>query len=202
MIAQTATALGLQVLGFLGGVEQIENEADVLFSSLREVGASDVGISGYQTTEAGALAFAERVNAAAKRVRDAGFTFSYHNHHHEFVRTACGKTVMELYLEKWDACVDLMPDTYWLQRAGIDVRDFIEKNASRIKILHLKDLECAEVAPLFASLGEGNLNLNGIVSEALRLGIRALVVEQDECREHPLVCIEKSYLHLKTLIEK
>ena len=40
MIAQTATALGLQVLGFLGGVEQIENEADVLFSSLREVGAS------------------------------------------------------------------------------------------------------------------------------------------------------------------
>lgn len=202
-VAQMAGELGLRVIGFLGGVTDIENESEELFSALRAYGARDVGISGYQTTEAGALAFATRVNAAAKRVRDAGFSFSYHNHHHEFLRTECGKTVMDLYKEAFDeALVDFMPDTYWLQRAGVDVRDFIEKNASRITILHLKDFKCTEDGSLFAPLGEGNINLPGIVALAKRLGMVDFIVEQDVCESDPLDCVEKSYAYLKKLLEE
>ena len=200
-VAQMADEVGLRVIGFLGGVTDIENASEELFSALRAYGATDIGISGYQTTEHGAREFAARVNAAAKKVRDAGFTFSYHNHHHEFLRTACGKTVMDIYKEVFDpSLVDFMPDTYWLQRAGIDVRDFIETKASRITILHLKDYECREETALFAPLGEGNLNLRGIVSLAERVGIRDLVVEQDVCEGDPLACVARSYAYLTQIL--
>ena len=200
-VAQAAEDLGLRVIGFLGSLEDIEKGSDTLFPALKAFGAQDIGISGYQTTEQGARAFAKRVNAAAKCVRDAGFRFSYHNHHHEFLRTACGKTVMDIYLEEFDKkLVDLMPDTYWLQRAGIDVRDFIEKNAARIRILHLKDFVCTEDGSLFAPLGEGNLNIEGVTRLARQLGIRDLIVEQDVCEGDPLVCVQKSYTHLEKIL--
>ena len=35
--------------------------------------------------------------------------------------------------------VNFMPDTYWLQDGGYDVRYFLEKARNRVRILHLKD---------------------------------------------------------------
>ncbi len=202
-LSALASDIGLTVIGHLGGVADIEKEATVLFSALKEVGACDIGVSGYETTKKGALAFASRLGAVATQVKEAGFRFSYHNHSHEFLRTECGKTVMDIYLETLaPSLFDLMPDTYWLQNAGIDVRDFIEKNATRIKILHLKDMRYAESGAVFAPIGEGNINMKGITRLAKSLGIDTFVVEQDICDGDPLICIEKSYAHLTKMLEE
>ena len=103
---------------------------------------------------------------------------------------------MDILISEFSDNVSLMPDTYWLQHGGIDVRDFIERHKDRISILHLKDMARTAEGQTFAALGEGNLNMTGIIETALAAGIKTLVVEEDECAD-PISDIEKSFNYLK-----
>ena len=71
---------------------------------------------------------------------------------------------MQLLIEGFDEkLVDFMPDTYWLQFGGIDVRAFIEKLSGRIKILHLKDMKRTAEGITYAEIGSGNINFNSFL---------------------------------------
>ena len=165
------------------------------------ISAIDIGISGSAKTEEEAYALADGANAFAKKVRAAGLSFSYHNHSHEYVRMASGETVMDILLRKFDPeLVDLMPDTYWLQHGGADVRDFIEKHGTRVKILHMKDMKRTADGVTFAEIGIGNLNMPGIINEAKKKGIEYFVVEQDLCDGDPLESARISAVNMKKLL--
>jgi len=93
----------------------------------------------------------------AKRWRDAGFTFAWHNHDFEFTALADGAMPMQLILEhaaelQWEI------DIAWIVRAGADPIPWVENNLSRISAAHLKDLaptgECA-AEDGWADLGYG-----------------------------------------------
>ena len=143
-----------------------------------------------------------KLNSFAKTVVGAGLTFSYHNHSHEFVRIENSKTVMENLLSLFDKeNVSLMPDTYWLQHGGVDVRDFISKYGERVRILHLKDMKRTEEGVTFAEVGEGNLNMEGIIDVAKSKGINSFIVEQDACNGSPLVSAKISIKNLKGLLK-
>ena len=98
--------------------------------------------------------------------------------------------------------VDLMPDTYWLQHGGVDVRDFIETHAGRIKILHLKDMKRVPDGVTFTEVGEGNLNMVGIIKCAKQLGISDFIVEQDICDGDPLDSAETSIKNIKRILNE
>lgn len=196
--ARAAIECKMPVVGVLTDLEVCEEFPERLYSLMESVGAKDVGLSSSVRTADSARDFAKRVNAIAKEAEKRGYTVSYHNHSVEFIRAEGSATVMDILLSEFSEAVRLMPDTYWLQHGGIDVRDFIEKYKDRISILHLKDMARTAEGQTFAALGEGNMNMRGIIDTAKKCGIRTLIVEEDECSD-PLSDIEISYNYLKEI---
>ncbi len=194
---------GLKVIGILSNPDAICESFDEITEIAREAGSRDIGISGIAKNEKDARELASRANALAKKINDAGFSFSYHNHSHEFIRTECGDTVMDILLNDFDeSLVDLMPDTYWLQHGGIDVRDFIETHSERITMLHLKDMKRTLDGPTFSEVGAGNINMKGILRCAKALGISDFIVEQDQCDPAPLVSAKISIDNIKKILKE
>ncbi len=197
MTALACKNVEMSVIGFLVDIDTCETEQARLFAAAKLCGATDIGISAILSNEAETEALIQRANAFSKIAKENHFTFSYHNHSLEFIRCENGKTVMELICEGLDG--DLMPDTYWIQHGGADVRDFIEKHKDKIKILHLKDMKRAATGPTFSELGLGNMNIEGIVKTATECGIHQFIVEQDVCERDPLDSARISFAYLKNL---
>ena len=191
--------LGLDVIGIVGDLNDCEAEQDRLFAICREYGIGDISVSSTTKTLEEAEAYLPRINRFARQAVAAGFTFSYHNHSNEFCRTSCGKTVMDLFLEGFDPCITFVPDTYWIQHGGADVRHFLERLGKRIRILHLKDMKRGENGPTFAEVGYGNLWFEGILETAKNCGVEEYVIEQDTCEGDPVQCVERSLQYLKSL---
>ncbi|MBE6597402.1 MAG: sugar phosphate isomerase/epimerase [Ruminococcaceae bacterium] len=198
MTAEACHLEGMPVVGILVDIKICEDEKERLFAAARLCGAKDIGISSSVSNDEDTAELLKRANAFSKEAEREGFTFSYHNHSLEFIRCESGRTVMEKICD--GLCGYLMPDTYWLQHGGADVRDFIEKNGKRVKILHLKDMKRAIDGPTFAEIGRGNLNMLGIVECAKSVGIDCFVVEQDKCDGDPLESARMSIEHLKKII--
>ena len=197
LTAKVAKKVGLKVIGVLCNLNTCEQFQEELFSILRRYGGTDIGISADEIGEQ-ALSMIERANKFCKIANDNGFTFSYHNHSHEFIKGENGKRAIDYIIEGFDG--DLMPDTYWLQHGGVDVIKFIEDNASKIKILHLKDMQRTVDGVTFSELGNGNMNMKGIIDKAKSLGISQLIVEQDVCSIDSLLSAEISVNYLKGVI--
>ena len=190
-ICEIFASEGINIIGTLSTLEALEANPD-LFRVCEKYGLQDIGISSGIINESEVDAFIPRVNAFAKRVKEKGFTFSYHNHAHEFTRLPSGKTVMDRFLSEFSSDVTFMPDTYWLQLGGIDVRDWIELNGKRAVILHLKDLTVHEKKPTFAPVGQGNINFKAIIGTAKANGIDTFIIEQDICLQDPFECVKMS----------
>ncbi|MBQ7387645.1 MAG: sugar phosphate isomerase/epimerase [Clostridia bacterium] len=202
LAAEAAVKVGLAVVGILTSIETCKKSGDELLSIAESAGATDIGISQYFMTEE---------NEAKELVKDAcdfsaraakmGISFSYHNHSNEFIRMSDGRTLMQLLTEGfYPAGIDLMPDIYWLQHGGVDSREFLSCAAGRVKILHLKDMKRAKDGPTFAALGEGNMNIAGIVEVAKRIGVRHYIVEQDVCDGDSMECARRSYNYIKAIL--
>ena len=194
-ICEIFSSEGIDITGTLSSLEELENNPE-LFTVSRKYGLRDIGISSFITDEAAVDAFIPKVNAFAEKAKAEGFTFSYHNHAHEFTRLPSGKTVMDRFLSEFSSDVTLMPDTYWLQTAGIDVADWLEKYGSNAAILHLKDLTIHDNKPAFAPVGQGNMNFPHIIEAAKASGIREFIIEQDECLQDPFECVKMSLDYL------
>lgn len=132
---------------------------------------------------------------AAKRLKDCGKHFMYHNHAKEF-RRQDGKLIMDHLCEKIPAeLMGFTLDTYWVQVGGADPAQWLEKLAGRIPCIHLKD--CAFEQKM-AVLGEGNMNFDRIFEKAESGGAKYMLVEQDNCYgEDPFACLNRSYQFLR-----
>ena len=190
---------GITIVGTLSNLDNLEKNT-TLFDTCKKYGLKDIGISSSVTTEDEVNAIIPRVNAFAKKAVENGFTFSYHNHAHEFTRLPSGKTVMDSFLAGFTQDVTFMPDTFWLQTGGADVREWIGKNSRRITMLHLKDMTVVDRKPTFAEIGQGNMNFVSITEEAKKAGIDTFIIEQDVCLRDPFESVEISINYLRRIL--
>lgn len=137
----------------------------------------------------------------AEKIAAAGKLLMYHNHNFEFQRFFDGKNMMERLMEDFSpAELGFTLDTYWVQAAGADVVQWIEKLSGRMPCVHLKDMEVIGWETHMAPVMEGNMNFPAILEAFGRSqGTEYLLVEQDTCRESPFTCLEKSYNNLAKL---
>lgn len=199
--ARAAKKAEIAVLGFLVDMNMCENYGEKLFETARLCGAKDVGISSSIKTDAEAYDMIARVNAFAKKAKENGLTFSYHNHSNEFIRGESGKLLIELLKEGFDpSLVNFMPDTYWIQHGGAEVRAFLETLKGRTEILHLKDMKRTPDGPTFAEVGVGNINFEGIIKVAKDIGIQYFIVEQDQCDGDPVDSARISCEYLRKIL--
>ena len=90
----------------------------------------------------------ENFNRTGKLCKEAGMTYLYHNHNHEF-RTIDGKPVMDLLLENTDPeYLSLELDTFWVMRAGLDPVEVLKRYGKRVKLVHQKDFAWDSMEPI------------------------------------------------------
>jgi len=132
-------------------------------------------------------------------LREAGMTLIYHNHQIE-LRQLAGKTML-------DWIYDLVPaevlkaeiDTYWIQFGGGDPAGWLKKLKGRIPLLQLKDYAINDDnQPVFAALGDGNLDLPAALSTARAGGCEWYIVEQDSGFTDAFVAIDRSLRYLES----
>ncbi len=145
--------------------------------------------------------FGEELAIVAENLAAAGMDFSYHNHHHEFVKLPDGRTWLAALYE--DISPDILKaeiDTHWVQAGGGSPAAWLKKVAGRMPIIHFKDMVIVDGEQRFAPIGEGNLDWPAIIDAAAEGGCEYAFVEQDNSYEiSPLEALEISYRNLKAL---
>jgi sugar phosphate isomerase/epimerase len=156
---------------------------------------------------------ADHLNAAARKVRDAGLQFCYHHHSFEFDplpaeggRTERGWDVFMARLDK--DLVAFEVDVFWLATAGLDPAKTIRDLGARVKLLHLKDrakdapetFNEGKVPPTaFKEVGGGTLDFAAILKAAREVGVDRFFVEQDATPGDPTTSLRQSFQYLKTV---
>lgn len=148
--------------------------------------------------------FKEEFLPVMKTFKEKGKYFMYHNHYFEFAKLESGKYI-------WDELVNEIPadlmgfvlDTYWIQYAGKDPAEEIEKLKGRIPCIHFKDYSIVrgprEKAVRYAPVGSGNLNWDKIISACEKAGVEYAFIEQDLCYgADPFECLKSSFEFLKS----
>ncbi len=139
------------------------------------------------------------LNEAGRKLHEAGLTLLYHNHQLEF-RKIGGKICLEkIYDETEPQFLQGELDTYWVQFGGENLLEWCQKLHGRLPVLHMKDyLINAENQPMFAEIGQGNLNWPAVLAAADTAGCQWFVVEQDVCPGNPLDSLKRSFDFVKT----
>jgi sugar phosphate isomerase/epimerase len=138
------------------------------------------------------------LNRSGKVLHDAGMVLCYHNHHLEFQRLV-GRPVLDiLYSDTDPRYLQAEIDTYWVQAGGGEPTDWCRRLKGRLPVVHLKDyaLGC-DLKPVFAEVGNGNLNWHTIIPAAQESGCEWFIVEQDICPGDPFESLKVSFEYLR-----
>lgn len=193
--------LGLKASGSHVGVDLLTNKLDEIIEYNLEIGNSFIICpwAKYESKE-DYLNAAKFYNKAGEKCRQKGIQFCYHNHAFEF-DTFDGEYGLDiLYKETDPELVQAEVDTYWVYHAGVNPVDYVKKYAGRCPLIHLKDMEAGENKD-FAEVGEGIINIAGIIAASKEAGAKWLVVEQDKCKRPALESVKISFENLKKMGE-
>jgi sugar phosphate isomerase/epimerase len=185
----------LQVVGAHIGLEHLESEWGKQTEFQRAIGNSRIVVpslpKNLQSCEGYSQA-AKRLGALGCRAKSEGLALFYHNHACEFSPVAEGRCGMDILLAETDpAALSLEVDTYWVERGGINSRDFILQNAGRIGMIHAKEF-CRDGRDV--PVGQDEVDWKTIIPLAENHGW-PIIVEYEA--EDPLTAVAASarYLH-------
>ena len=160
---------------------------DLCFSTIPERFMSEKGLE----------AFINLMKAHAKRAQESGMTVSFHPTKGDFRRIgnqyACGILFDRL------PEIGIVPDTCQLLRAGVDVEAFVQKYASRIRIVHFKDMTDLSDSGELTSVGSGITDFASIFGLLKNSACSYVLAEQETWKTDPFEEMKKSLYYLKTL---
>jgi len=129
----------------------------------------------------------EIFNTAGKILKENGLTFCYHPHGYEFQNYKNG-TLMDYIIESTNPeNVSFEMDIFWVHFGGGDPVALLKKYGKRWKLLHLKDMKKGIAKDLSGQtsveynvpLGQGQLDMIGILKEARNIGIAHYFIEDE-----------------------
>lgn len=178
--------------------DRLINEPKQVSAEHEIFGCNNIGLGYYPVEDDVAKSVAQyeqSYRAVAIEMKKSGKYFMHHNHATEFKKLG-KKTFLEMICEYFPAEeLGFIVDTYWVQVAGGDPAQWLEKLSGRVPCIHLKD--CA-IGQKMAVLGEGNINFDRVFEKADAAGTKYMLVEQDDCYgEDPFACLKRSYDFLK-----
>jgi sugar phosphate isomerase/epimerase len=139
-----------------------------------------------------------------------GVRFGYHNHGYG-LSPIDGKIPLRTLLDATDPkTVFLELDVYWNFAGGGDPKEYLSRYKGRYKMVHLKDMkgvhhfdgdggnssQWIELFQYLTYLGDGNLDMKGIIKAAEASGVEHYFVEQDRA-DDLMVAIKGSADFLK-----
>ncbi len=184
--------LGLEVVGsHLGLDDFLPENVEKTVAYGKTLGAKYLGVGGApHNTYEEAKHTGDVLSAAGVLARENGMDTYYHNHTEEFADIKDGKTAMDIISE--NGC-KLEVDTYWSFCAGIDNTEYLKANKDKIILIHIKD--GVDRKPM--ALGEGECDLQNVVTGVNAIGLEWVVLENDEPVPTGLEDITRSFQWLK-----
>jgi len=184
------------------GFDAMRNESQRVIDEHNILGcqyAAIGGLPGEFRNAAGYPRFAKEASVVARRLKEGGLTFGYHNHSFELQKFGDRTGLQVLYEDSDPEVFTAEIDTYWIQHGGGDPVAWINKVKGRMPLLHLKDMAVGEKGPIMAEVGEGNLNWPAILAAAKEAGTRWYLVEQDICQRDPFESLSISLKNLNAM---
>jgi sugar phosphate isomerase/epimerase len=193
--------LGLRAAGSHVALPLLENELDAVIDYSLTIENPYVVCpsipSDRRGDEASVQALAQSLNRIGAVCRVEGLRFCYHNHAFEF-ETFDGQSILDiLYGDTDPELLEAEVDTYWVQFAGLDPANLIERYSDRVALVHLKDMDPQDGT--FAEVGEGTLDWQAIFAASEAAGAEWYVVEQDRCKRPPLESVRLSLANLRAM---
>ncbi|WP_136605710.1 sugar phosphate isomerase/epimerase family protein [Paenibacillus dokdonensis] len=198
-IAAVLKETGLQTAGMHVGLERMKHDLEAVLEEGKLFNTKDIichslpdalkNVEGYKSVR-------HDLREVSKTVTPLGFRVGYHNHDFEFHTSLDGKYALDYVLELDPSQpVYAEIDTYWVQKAGVDPLSCIRNYASRMPILHLKDMT-ADGKQYFAEIGTGRIDFIPILQWGLDHGVEWFAVEQDYCPGSPMDSLQLSLENL------
>ncbi|MBE6563506.1 MAG: sugar phosphate isomerase/epimerase [Ruminococcaceae bacterium] len=136
--------------------------------------------------------FAEAVeffNTMGKHFLEKGIELLFHNHEDEFRYKTNGDYNLDVLYSSTDPeYLKAELDAGWASYAKVDVVKYIPKYNGRLPVIHLKDFSWCKEGEKgncrydinTCALGEGDVDMKGIINAAKAAGTTVFVIEQDE----------------------
>ncbi len=180
-------ALGLKVSGTHVSIEDLETDLPRVIEYYKALESPYIICPWWpphRRLGKGAWAKAGRIlGEIGQKVNAAGLRFCYHNHDFEF-KPIAGGFGMDIVLTEAGPHLQCELDAYWVKYAGQDPVACIQKYASRLPLLHVKDMQAGHNKK-FAQVGRGIIDWPPIFAAAQQAGVQWYVVEQDDCYDVP-----------------
>ncbi len=155
---------------------------------------------------------ADDFNVIGEQARREGVKFAYHNHGYG-LKEMDGRIPLKLILDGTDPnLVFLELDIYWTTAGGADPIEYLKSYPGRYRMLHMKDMrqlerfkgdggspaQWIELFPYMTSVGDGVLDIKGIVAQANKSGVEHFFVEHDLVKD-PEVTLKRSFDYLNRI---
>jgi sugar phosphate isomerase/epimerase len=133
---------------------------------------------------------AELFNRFGEKVKAAGLTFGYHNHHTEFKRFG-GQTAYDTLMGACDPrIVKIELDVGWVVAARVDPIAILNTYKDRVVALHVKDIGKLGGDPheaVTTAVGEGTIDWKKVLGIAYANGVRHFFYEQEPPFTRPIL---------------
>ena len=201
-IVAMCKAEGLTICATHEGSIKILDETDAVIERLKKLGTKltayphPAGVDFNNPEHIETLV--KKLDAAGAKFRAAGLKLGYHNHANEFFKYK-GATVLDyIYANTSPENIVAELDTFWVQRGGGDVVDWVSRMKGRQPFIHLKDFKVSPTAEIsFCEIGAGTLDFKRIIAEADKGGCEWYIVEQDSTPGDPFDSIKQSFDYIK-----
>lgn len=134
---------------------------------------------------------AANLNRIGELAAGHGLRLAYHNHYWEIEQDCRELRFLRDHTEA--ANVSFLLDVAWVQRGGGDPVAVAREFLPRIAYFHLKDTRGTE----WLELGEGDVDLRGVIEVMAGVKLPWAVVEQDETKRQPVESARMSRAFLR-----
>jgi sugar phosphate isomerase/epimerase len=203
-IKEACDAAGLGVCATHIPYDRMVNDLDAVVAEHELWDCKYAGIGGapaeYRENAETWSQFAQDASETARRLAERGLVFVYHNLNHELEKFEDGRTALQIMLEDGDPEYFMFePDVYWVQAGGASPVAWLRMMGERAPVIHFKDMTMHGREQVFAEIGEGNLDWEGIVAACEEIGAEYYIVEQDRCERDPFESLKISYDNMREM---
>ncbi len=200
-LRQVLAESGLKAAGSHLGMQILKDDIDSNIEYAKAIDCPALICPGFRVkaeTEDFFKEIADSFNQFGEKCKEAGLTFVYHLHGHEFVDVG-GKTGMDVILsETVPSLVSFEPDTYWVERAGLNALQFYLDNKDRCTYIHFKDSQDRNEWH-DTEIGDGIIDVTGIIKATDPSVVKWYIVEQEAYKIPRMESIAISLKNLQNL---
>ncbi len=193
-LKDTLDRLNIKSIGCHAGYGELADGLDKLIDYNLEIGSKYITLAWakFETMEQ-VKELAAFLNKAGEKCKKKDLQLCYHNHNHEF-DTLDGQYLLDLLWKETDPeLVKAELDLYWVQFAGVEPIGYMKKVGKRCVLVHQKDMKAGEKKEM-CEVGNGIMDIAGIIKASEEIGADWYIVEQDVCKDNPpLTAVKISY---------